>query len=113
MPAEEPRINISNNQIMLFLGIWAVFTQFKDGISSWAVAKATESANIEKVKHLVDESAVYSASISNMRADIETVKGDIRAEINRSYGADQAHDKTLSFLTDMLKAKPQPEPNAK
>lgn len=99
----EPRINVSNNQIMLFLSLWAVFSQVKDVAFSWWSSSKEQAASNERVAQLVEDVSAQGKVITKLTAEIETVKGDIKAEINRSFGADQAHEKTIDFISDVIK----------
>ena len=102
---------------MLFLSLWAVFSQVKDVAYSWWSSSKEQSSTNEKVVHLVEDSASYAKAITKLTADLETVKGDLKAEVNRSFGADQAHEKTLDFVSDIIKPatqqKPLQQPEAK
>lgn len=96
------KISVSNNQLALLLTCWAVFTQLKDMISTWTLRQARQDATEVRAKDhevaittLDKEVKKISDSVYSINADIERVRGEIKAEINRSYEADQGFKAAL------------------
>ena len=101
-----PKISVSNNQLALILTCWAVFTQMRDMISSWTLRQARQDATEVRAKDLevavavlTKDSKTLSETIYAMKADIEKVRGEIKAEVNRSYEADQGFKAALDLLS--------------
>lgn len=101
-----PKISVSNNQLALILTVWAVLTQIKDIISSWTLRQARQDATEVRAKDLEATAAILtkdtkalSDTLYAMKADIEKVRGEIKAEVNRSYEADQGFKAALDLLS--------------
>lgn len=93
------KISISNNQMALMLTFWALFTQVRDTISAWAVAKEHQSIINKQVETMTTDITSFKTLLTDHTQQLSKMNGDIKAEVNRSYEADQGFQRLLDQIS--------------
>lgn len=95
-----PKVSLSNNQLGFMLALFAVFSQAKDGISSWAVGKARQAEVNSKVEAMGKTIEETSLALASALKDLEKLRGEVKAEVNRSFESDQGTQRMVDHLSD-------------
>jgi hypothetical protein len=106
-PEPTPRISLSNNQLGMLLALVTVLTQAKDAVSAWAVSRERQSAINKQVETLESELRQLRAIALEHTQLINKNDSGLKAEISRSYEADQGFQRMLDQLR-----RPEPAKSA-
>lgn len=109
---EDPKkvgFTITNAHLAALITMVGVFSQGKDYANSWADERTMEATQKATVAELVKSDKQKTVAIEDLNSkinslvkDLETAKGDIKAETGRAYEADIQSRKDIDFIKAKL-----------
>lgn len=105
-PPEDPGLKINQKVLALILACWAIWTQVKDAVATWVRLDNRVTENTQQVQMLPavrDLVTQARADVQNFQSLIATLSGDMKAERERSFGAQQNLTESTQRLDASIK----------